>query len=222
MDTNHLLIYDHSRLCIPKGPLHTQILYDHHNAPIAGHQGITNLRSHPLTLLLAPHDNDVHNYVKSCDSCQQIKASQQVPAGLLQPMLTPAQPWESVSMDFIVQLPKTKTGYDAIVVFVDMFSKMVHFIPMKSNATTPDVAQLFFNHVFRLHGLPKVIVSDRNAKFTSKFWQSLFQPLVPNWPCLQLSTPDRWTNQTYKPDLEDMLQDSPTIVKTTGTPSLPC
>src|SRR4051812_18182000 len=72
-------------------------------------------------------NNDVCQYVKSCDSCQHIKASQQVPGGLLQPLLIPAHPWEQVSMDFIVQLPKTKTGFDAIVVFMDMFSKMTHF-----------------------------------------------------------------------------------------------
>src|SRR4051812_10814739 len=80
-------------------------------------------------------------------------------------------------MDFIVQLPITKSGYDAIVVFVDTFSKMVHFAPTKTTAMAPDTARLFFDHIFRLHGLPKSIVSDRDAKFTSKFWKSLFQTL---------------------------------------------
>lgn len=80
-------------------------------------------------------------------------------------------------MDFIVQLPKTKAGFDAIVVFVDTFSKMTHFAPTKTTASAPDTARLFFDHIFRLHGLPKSIVSDRDAKFTSKFWKSLFQTL---------------------------------------------
>jgi hypothetical protein len=92
-------------------------------------------------------------------------------------MPIPARPWECVSMDFIVQLPKTRGGNDAIIVFVDMFSKMVHFVPTKTSATAPDTARLFFDHVFRLHGLPKAIVSDRDAKFTSKFWQTLFRTL---------------------------------------------
>src|SRR5437764_1091430 len=87
----------------------------------------------------------------------------------------PPHPWEQVSMDFITQLPRTRTGFDAIIVFVDTFSKMVHFAPTKTTATAPDTAQLFFDHVIRLHGLPKSIVSDRDAKFTSCFWQSLFQ-----------------------------------------------
>src|SRR5947208_9552012 len=80
-------------------------------------------------------------------------------------------------MDFITQLPRTRTGFDAIIIFVDIFSKMVHFAPTKTTATAPDTAQLFFNHVIRLHSLPKSIVSDRDAKFTSCFWQSLFQTM---------------------------------------------
>jgi transposase InsO family protein len=122
-------------------------------------------------------NNDVREYIKSCDLCQRIKASQQVPAGLLQPLPIPSRPWEQVSMDFITQLPKTKNGHDAIVVFVDTFSKMVHFVPTKTTATAPDTARLFFDHVFKLHGLPKSIVSDRDAKFTSRFWQTLFKTM---------------------------------------------
>ena len=85
-------------------------------------------------------NQDVWNYVKSCDLCQQIKASQQTPAGLLQPLPIPQYPWEQVSMDFITQLPCTRTGFDAIIVFVDTFSKMVHFAPTKTTATAPDTA----------------------------------------------------------------------------------
>src|SRR5215217_1328932 len=80
-------------------------------------------------------------------------------------------------MDFITQLPRTKAGHDAIVVFVDTFSKMVHFVPTKTTASAPDTAKLFFDHIFKLHGLPKSIVSDRDAKFTSRFWQTLFNTL---------------------------------------------
>src|SRR3954454_16558554 len=115
--------------------------------------------------------------MKSCDSCQRIKASQQSPTGLLQPLPIPSQPWEQVSMDFITQLPRTKSGFDAIVVFVDTFSKMVHLVPTRTTATAPDTVKIFFDHVFCLHGLPTSIVSDRDAKFTSKFWQSLFHTM---------------------------------------------
>src|SRR5215218_9042149 len=110
-------------------------------------------------------------------------------------------------MDFIVQLPKTKAGFDAIVVFVDTFSKMTQFAPTKTTASAPDTARLFFDHIFQLHGLPKSIVSDRDAKFTSKFWKSLFQTLGTK---LAMSTAfhpqtDGQTEQTNR-TLEDMLQ----------------
>jgi hypothetical protein len=80
-------------------------------------------------------------------------------------------------MDFIVQLPVTKAGFDAIVVFVDTFSKMVHLAPTKTTASAPDTARIFFDQVIKLHGLPKSIVSDRDAKFTSKFWKSVFHTM---------------------------------------------
>jgi hypothetical protein len=173
-----LLLYDHQRICIPKGPLRAQILHDHHDTPIAGHQGIERTYATLHDQFYWPRmNNEVRKYVKSCDSCQRIKASQQAPAGLLQPLPIPQQPWEQVSMDFITQLPRTKAGFDAIVVFVDTFSKMVHFVPTNTTATAPDTARIFFDHVFKLHGLPKSIVSDRDAKFTSRFWQTLFHTM---------------------------------------------
>src|SRR3954471_21757612 len=85
-------------------------------------------------------NNDVHDYVKSCDSCQCIKASQQAPAGLLQPLPVSKQPWDQVSMDFIVQLLTTKACFDAIIIFIDTFSKMIHLAPTKTSASAPDTA----------------------------------------------------------------------------------
>jgi transposase InsO family protein len=208
LNNDGMLVYDATRICIPKGPIRTQVLHDHHDTPISGHQGIERTYDALHRLFYWPRMNsDVRAYVKSCDSCQRIKTSQQVPAGLLQPMPTPDHPWEWVSMDFITQLPKTKGGWDAIVVFVDMFSKMVHLVPTKTTATAPDTAQLFFNHVFKLHGLPKAIVSDRDAKFTSKFWQTLFKTMGTR---LVMSTAfhpqtDGQTERANK-TLEDMLR----------------
>ena len=177
-ESGRLLYYDKSRICIPRGPLRTRLLYDHHDAAIAGHQGIerTYATLHP-NVYWPRMNSDVRNYVKSCDSCQRIKAGHQVPAGLLQPLQIPTRPWEQISMDFITHLPKTKAGWDAIIVFVDLFSKMVHFVPSTTTATAPETARLFFDNVFRLHGLPEVIVSDRDAKFTSHFWKALFKTM---------------------------------------------
>ena len=88
-------------------------------------------------------------------------------------------------MDLITGLPKTKDGYDAVVVFVDRLTKMIHAIPTTITVDAPGLAQIFFKEIFRLHGLPKAIVSDRDTRFTSIFWRSLFGMLGIN---LSMST----------------------------------
>jgi hypothetical protein len=77
-------------------------------------------------------------------------------------------------MDFMVSLPPSK-GFDAIMVVVDRFSKMAHFIPTKDDATTQETGRLFFSHIFKHHALLKDIVSDQDPKFTSKFWRALWK-----------------------------------------------
>ena len=76
-------------------------------------------------------------------------------------------------MDFIVQLPKIDKGYDAIPVVVDRLTKMAHFKPTKTTATAEDTAELFRDKVFKLHGLPEDVVSDRDSKFVGHFWECL-------------------------------------------------
>jgi hypothetical protein len=98
-----------------------------------------------------------------------------MPASLLQPLPIPDVPWKSVSMDFITQLPETRRGHDAILVFVDRLTKMVHFAPTRTDVSAEGVAQLFMEHVIRLHGCPKDVVSDRDARFTSRFWKAIMR-----------------------------------------------
>lgn len=80
-------------------------------------------------------------------------------------------------MDFIVSLPPTKRKHDAILVIVDRLTKMAHFIPTRTSVTAKEVAVLFLEHIFKLHGLPRKIISDRDARFTGHFWQALFESL---------------------------------------------
>ncbi len=114
----------------------------------------------------------MEEYVKTYLTCQQNQTLNKKQASLLQPLPILEGAWESVSMDFMVNLPPLR-GFVAIMVVVDRFSKMAHFILTKDEATAQKIGRLFFTHVFKHHGFPKDIVSNRDPKFTSKFWQAL-------------------------------------------------
>jgi RNase H-like domain found in reverse transcriptase/Reverse transcriptase (RNA-dependent DNA polymerase)/Integrase zinc binding domain/Integrase core domain/Chromo (CHRromatin Organisation MOdifier) domain len=150
------------------------ILRQCHDAAPAGHFG--QAKTHELVTrdFYWPRlRRFVNRYVSTCDTCARAKAPRHKPHGLLAPLPVPTRPWRSISMDFIVSLPVSPSGNDAIFVVVDRFTKMAHFVPLRTTADAPDVAQLFFQHVFRHHGLPDDIVSDRGSVFTSRFWKTL-------------------------------------------------
>jgi hypothetical protein len=94
--------------------------------------------------------------------------------GPLQPLLVPTQAWQIVSLDFIEGLP-TSDHYNAILVVIDKFSKYGHFIPLHHPFTATQIAKLFLDHVYKLHGLPQTIISNRDPVFTSNVWQQLFK-----------------------------------------------
>jgi hypothetical protein len=89
----------------------------------------------------------------------------------------PERPWKSLGMDFLGPLPKSLNGNDMILVIIDRLTKMAHFVPTKSTVTSALTADLFLEHVFRYHGMPESIVSDRDPKFTANFWKNLNKAL---------------------------------------------
>ena len=111
---------------------------------------------------------DVKRICGRCIICRQAKSRVQ-PHGFYTPLPIPGEPWVDISMDFELGLPRTRHGRDSIFAVVDRFSKMVHFITCHKTDDASHIIDLFFRGFVRLHGMPRVIVSDRDAKFLSYF-----------------------------------------------------
>lgn len=154
------------------------ILSEHHDNSISGHMGVSKTYE-VITRLFYWNGmyDEIKRYVLTCLQCQQNKSRNTNKLGLLYPLPIPNQKWEQISMDFITQLPITKHGNDAIIVVVDKLTKMSHFIPTTTNVSATQVAKIIMNEIVRYHGLPKVIISDRDTRFTSVFWKSLWNLL---------------------------------------------
>jgi hypothetical protein len=110
----------------------------------------------------------VQNWIHSCQVCQQAKSDRTRAPGLLQPLAIPTAAWNTISMDFIDGLPKSKS-FDCILVIVDLFTKYPHFVPLTHPFKAVTIAQVFFQHIYKLHGLPAAILFDRDKIFTSNF-----------------------------------------------------
>ena len=158
--------------------LRLQCMQEVHDAPYSGHFGQLKTRKTAQRLFWWPSMlKDITEHVKSCETCQAIKPTNQKSAGELQPLQIPGRRWESVSVDFIMGLPKTKRGHNAIVVFVDRLSKMTHFIAVNDTISAEQFAGIFRDEIWKHHGLAREMVSDRDPRFTSKFWRDICKML---------------------------------------------
>ncbi|KAL0552145.1 hypothetical protein IC582_011242 [Cucumis melo] len=163
------------RLCVPSdSAVKTELLSEAHSSPFSMHPGSLKMyQDLKRVYWWCNMKREVAEFVSKCLVCQQVKAPRQKPAGLLQPLSIPKWKWENVSMDFITGLLRTLRGFTVIWVVVDRLTKSAHFVSGKSTYTTSKWAQLYMSEIVRLHGVPVSIVSNRDARFTSKFWKGL-------------------------------------------------
>ncbi|GJP49600.1 hypothetical protein CLOM_g8787 [Closterium sp. NIES-68] len=161
------------RIWVPSYRLLRELLIQEvHDSNLSGHFGVDKtLKALQWFYYWPDMVTDVQRYVAACPICQQMKSSHQRPTGLLQPLEPPQRPWQHVTMDFVTGLPAGPSGNDAVLVVVDRLTKMAHFAPCRTTITAEETARLFITTVVRLHGIPAAIISDRDPKFTSKFWQ---------------------------------------------------
>ena len=118
----------------------------------------------------------VGEYVQTCWVCQLVKSDHRKRPGVLWPIPLLEQKWRQITIDQVTNLLESD-GKTATAIFMDCLSNMVHFAPYTKEISGEKNAQFFINHVFKHHGLPEDIISDRDPRFTSRFWKELFQKL---------------------------------------------
>ena len=177
-----------ARLCVPTPSLQREIMTEYHTATYAAHPGRDRMfEAISKTYYWHEMRRDVAQYVKHCQRCQRSKPRNAAAAGKPMPLDPPDGPWEDISIDFMTDLPTTQRGCDMLMVVVDRFSKMAHLTACKKSNTSEQVAKLMVRDIFRLHGIPKSVVSDRDPRFTSDMWQAFWKQLGTK---LSMSTAD--------------------------------
>ena len=172
-DRQGILFY-RGRIFVPEHDgLRLHLIQSHHSTPAFGHPG----RAKTLELLQREYywqtmRAGVDCFVRNCDPCRRSRTARHAPFGLLRPLPVPRAPWQDISMDFVVGLPWSN-GCDAIWVVADRLTKQRHLVPCRGDVDAKDLADLFLQWVFRLHGLPETITSDRGTQFASHFWGRL-------------------------------------------------
>ncbi|GJU66910.1 putative nucleotidyltransferase, ribonuclease H [Tanacetum coccineum] len=172
---DHGVIWYGNRLCVPDdSSLREAILTEAHSSPFSIHPGSTKMyRDLKQNFWWNGMKQEVARFVAKCLTCQQVKIEHQRASGLLQPLDIPTWKWDQISMDFVTGLPRTFKKNDAIWVVVDRLTKSAHFLPIQQGYSVSKLAEIFQQEIIRLHGTPTSIVSDRDPRFTSRFWKGL-------------------------------------------------
>ncbi|GJR63442.1 putative reverse transcriptase domain-containing protein [Tanacetum coccineum] len=191
-----------------KGEVRTLIMDEAHKSKYSVHPGADKMYYDLRDRYWWPGmKKDIAEYVSKCLTCLKVKAEHQRPSGLLQQPEIPVWKWEGIAMDFVTKLPRTSSGHDTIWVIVDRLTKSAHFLPMHEDYKMDRLARLYLNEIVARHGVPISIISDRDSRFTSRFWQSMQEALGTR---LDMSTTyhpqtDGQSERTIQ-TLEDMLR----------------
>lgn len=157
-------------LFVPEAARSTVLRWGH-SSKLVAHPGVRGTLAAIRQRFWWPtRERDIRRFVASCSICAQTKSSNNPPAGLLRPLPVPSRPWSHIALDFVTGLPPS-SGNTVILTVVDRFSKAAHFIPLPKLPSAQETAQIMVDHVFKIHGLPSDIVSDRGPQFTSLFWR---------------------------------------------------
>nr|GEY94141.1 retrotransposable element Tf2 [Tanacetum cinerariifolium] len=204
---NDNVLWQNTRLVVPNdASLREAMLIEAHSSPfsLGSTKMYHDLKQH---FWWSGMKRDVATFVSRCLVCHQVKIKHQRASGLLQPLDIPVWKWDEISMDFVTGLPQTQRRHDAIWVVVDRLTKSAHFLPIRKDYSVSRLAEIFQQEIVRLHGTPSAIVSDRDPRFTSRFWKGLQKA----WETrLKFSTAfhpqtDRQSERTIQ-TLEDMLR----------------
>jgi hypothetical protein len=197
LDNNGILLYRGIIYVPNSNELKNIILREMHNVPYDGHLGYQKTITFVKSQYYWPGmKKEVVDFIARYLECKNVKAEHRHPVGFLQPLPIPEWKWEVVTIDFITKLPRTNKKHDSIMVVVDKLIKAAHFVPVKLTHKVANIADVYMKEIARLHGIPKTIVSDRDPKFTLKFWKGLLNGFGTN---LNFST-------TYHPESDGQIE----------------
>ncbi|GJS67554.1 putative reverse transcriptase domain-containing protein [Tanacetum coccineum] len=160
------------------GDLRTVIMHESHKSKYSIHPGSDKMYQDMKKLYWWPNMKaNIATYVSKCLTCAKVKAEHQRPSGLLVQPKIPEWKWDNITMDFVTKLPKTSQGYDVIWVIVDRLTKSVIFTPMRETDPMDKLAKIYLKEVVARHGIPVLIIYDRDPRFALNFWKSLQKAL---------------------------------------------
>lgn len=173
------LVWSDGKIVVPNTErARTLVIHECHDTPTGGHFGRDKTAAAvKLRFYWTGMDQWIEDYVRSCVKCQQNKASNQKPAGELMPLPIPERPGQQWNIDFIGTLPRSRSGKDGIAMMVDRFTKQKHIAAVNMSLGAKQAVQLLWQEVVRLHGVPEMIVHDRDPRFTAGFWAEFWKEL---------------------------------------------